>query len=214
MSEEIDAVVQVPVDAESLEVDEPTGDRSITAKLPPAESRQAVDPLVQIHEQLVALTTQAERYHERAAQREALIDSMHAELGKLRLGERRSLLRPLLIEVCRVRDDLLRQASTLPENFDRERAGALLESYAGSLEVALEDYGVADFTPEPGEPFQGSLHRAAGKAPTADAALVGTIASVVSPGYRELEADAVISAARVVVHVADETVRENPDLDQ
>jgi molecular chaperone GrpE (heat shock protein) len=136
---------------------------------------------------------------------------LHAELERLRLGERRSLLRPLLTEVCRVRDDLLRQAETLPDHFDRDRAADLLRSFAGSLEFALEDNGVSSFAPESGEPFEARLHRAAGKAPTSEESLVGTIATVVSPGYRDVQADTVIVTSRVIVRVIDPDVaREAP----
>ena len=68
------------------------------------------------------LAESAERYHVRAEQREAVIDHLHAEVDRLRRGERRGLLRPLLVEMCRLRNDLLRQAGELPADFDA-RAG-------------------------------------------------------------------------------------------
>lgn len=169
------------------------------------------DPLAEVSRRLSGLTEQAARYHERAAQREAMIDAMHVELEQLRLGERRSLLRPLLTEVCRTRDDLLRQAETLPEPFDREQAAELLRNFAGSLEFALEDNGVTTFVPEVGESFQARLHRAAGKVPTQEESLAGTIANVVSPGYHDIEADAVIGSARVAVYVMGQDDPENDE---
>jgi molecular chaperone GrpE (heat shock protein) len=133
---------------------------------------------------------------------------MHGELEQLRRGERRSLLRPVVTEVCRLRDDLLRQADTLPADFDQKRAADLLRSYADSLEFTLDDNGITTFAPEAGEAFQARLHKVASKVPTRDGALVGTIAAVVSPGYRDVEADAVIAGARVVVYVADASAPE------
>ena len=44
----------------------------------------------------------AERYHDRAAQREGVIDYLRTELDTLRRGERRGMLRPLLTEMCRL----------------------------------------------------------------------------------------------------------------
>ena len=70
------------------------------------------------------LASPSERYHLRAEQREAVIDHQRDEVDRLRRGERRGLLRPLLAETCRLRNDLLRQAGELPADFDAERAAA------------------------------------------------------------------------------------------
>jgi len=186
----------------------------------PAEDEQP-DPLTELRDQVAQLTEETEKFHLRAERREAVIDTMHAELEQLRRGERRSLLRPLVTEVCRTRDDLLRQADTLPADFDRDRAADLLRNFAAALEYTLEDNGVDGFAPEVGEPFDPRQHRVAGKSPTGDPGLVGAIGSVVAPGYRDTEAGTVISAARVVVYVAEESestrsdpeeeLRETPD---
>ena len=53
----------------------------------------------------------------------------------LRRGERRGLLRPLLADMCRLRDDLLKQAATLPAEFDAAKAADLLRSYAETIET-------------------------------------------------------------------------------
>ena len=63
------------------------------------------------------LLATSERYHARAEQREGVIDHLHAEVERLRRGERRGMLRPLLAEMCRLRNDLLRQAEDLPGRF-------------------------------------------------------------------------------------------------
>lgn len=209
----VDGVIEVaPVGADGDETDTAVSsgspaDTSSSEDVAEAAADQP-DPLAEIRDQLAQLTEQTTKHHERASQRESVIDNMHSELEQLRRGERRSLLRPLVTEVCRLRDDLLRQADTLPADFDQQRAADLLRSYADSLEFTLEDNGITTFAPEIGEPFQARLHRVASKAPTRDSALVGTIAGVASPGYRDIEADAVVASARVVVHVADESERE------
>src|SRR5690348_14962183 len=89
----------------------------------------------------------AERYHDRAAQREGVIDYLRSELETLRRGERRGMLRPLLTEMCRLRNDLLRQAATLPADYDAERAAKLLVSFAETVDLALENNGVASYAP-------------------------------------------------------------------
>ena len=68
------------------------------------------------------LANSAENYHDRAQQREGVIDYLRSELELLRRGERRGLLRPLLTQMCRLRADLLRQAATLPADFDAAKA--------------------------------------------------------------------------------------------
>src|SRR5690349_2190260 len=68
----------------------------------------------------------SDRYHARAEQREGVIDYLRSELDVLRRGERRGLLRPVLADMCRLRDDLLGQAATLPADFDAEKAAGLL----------------------------------------------------------------------------------------
>jgi molecular chaperone GrpE len=169
---------------------------------------EPADHMAEVREQLARLLDETENYHARAAQRESVIDNLHGELEQLRRGERRSLLRPLVTEICRLRDDLLNQAATLPEPFDAARAADLLRSYADSLEIALEDNGITSYTPGVGEAFEARQHRAACKVPTRDADAVGTIAAVISSGYRDVEANVVIATARVAVHVADETESE------
>ena len=115
-----------------------------------------------ISETLERLAASSERYHARAEQREGVIDHLRSEVDRLRRGERRGLLRPLLVEICRLRNDLLRQAEDLPGDFDAERARLLLRSYAESIELALEDNGVATFAPEQGDRFVPRLHRRVG----------------------------------------------------
>ena len=108
------------------------------------------------------LLVTSERYHARAEQREGVIDHLRAEVDRLRRGERRGMLRPLLVEMCRLRNDLLRQAEDLPGDFDADRARLLLRSYADSVELALEDDGVVTFTPEKGDRFEPRMHRRVG----------------------------------------------------
>jgi molecular chaperone GrpE (heat shock protein) len=139
------------------------------------------------------------RYHSRAEQREGVIDHLRAEVERLRRGERRGLLRPLLTETCRLRNDLLRQAEDLPENFDAKQARRLLRSYAESIEIALEDSGVVSFAPENGDSFNPRIHRRVGAEPHPDAGLNGRIARVRRSGYLDLETNSPIAVAEVVL---------------
>lgn len=157
------------------------------------------DPLAVILPTLRELAESAQRYHVRAEQREGVIDHLRSEVERLRRGERRGLLRPLLVEVCRLRNDLLRQADDLPADFDAERARLLLRSYAESMELALEENGVVTYSPEEGDIFEPRLHRMVGGELTNDSAAAGRIARIRRHGYLDIEANNPIAPAEVVL---------------
>jgi molecular chaperone GrpE len=176
-----------------------------------------------IREELTLLRKAVEQHHERAAARERVIDQLSAELDRLRLGDRRSLLRPVLLELCRLRDDLLKQASSLPATFSAEQAQDLLSSYADSVELALETQSVLPFAPVQGERFDPRRHRRISSAPTADEAQHSTVASFERSGYTDEETERVLQPAWVVLyeyrapepapdaeHAANPSTTENP----
>jgi molecular chaperone GrpE len=148
------------------------------------------------------LADSADRYHARAEQREHVIDHLRDEVDRLRRGERRTLLRPLLVEICQLRNDLLRQAGELPANFDAERAALLLTSYAESVQLTLEHNGVVSFAPGSGDAFDPRMHRRVGAEAAPDAALAGRIAQVRRDGYLDVDANSPIAPAEVVVFAA------------
>ena len=160
------------------------------------------EPMADMAASILELAESARRYHTRAEQREAVIDHLHAEVDRLRLGERRGLLRPLLVEICRLRNDLLRQAGELPGDFDRDRAAQLLRSYAESVEIALENSGVVTFAPDSGEAFDPRMHRKVGGEPTHEPGYAGRIATVRRDGYLDVDANSPIAPAEVVVFAA------------
>lgn len=171
----------------------------------------AADPVVELTVAVTQLVTESEKYHARASHRETIIDNLHAELERLRTGERRGTVRPLLVSVARIRDDLMRQATDLPSDFDTTRAQKLLQSFADSIEILLDDYGVSTCTPAVGDKFDARRHKAVSSMPTADAALARTIASVRRDGYQDIEAGVSLKQAEVVVFVeAPVTVPEPP----
>lgn len=172
------------------------------ASTPDAGAACAEQPDSDAAEALGRLADSAERYHDRAQQREGVIDYLRAELELLRRGERRGLLRPLLTQMCRLHADLTRQAATLPSDFDAAKAVRLLQSYAETLEEALGDNGVVTYQPDEGEPFNPRRHRQVKRQPSTDPALEGHIAAVRQPGYLDLEADSPLAPAEVTVFMA------------
>jgi molecular chaperone GrpE (heat shock protein) len=167
-----------------------------------AETAPAEQPDGEAAEALRRLADSAERYHDRAQQRESVIDYLRAELELLRRGERRGLLRPLLTQMCRLHADLTRQAASLPPDFDAAKAVRLLQSYAETLEEALGDNGVVTYQPDEGEPFNPRRHRQVKRQPSSDPALEGQVAAVRQPGYLDLEADSPLAPAEVTVFMA------------
>ena len=160
----------------------------------------ADDLLVQVASATQEIAAAADRYHARAEQREGVIDYLRSELDLLRRGERRGLLRPVLAELGRLRDDLLKQAATLPADFSADKAADLLRSYAETIELTLENNGVVTYAPDSGDPFNPRLHRRVGGAPTADPALAGHVAAIQRDGYLDIEANSPIAPAQVSVY--------------
>jgi molecular chaperone GrpE len=202
---ESETAVLEPAATEPTDVPEPpaqTDAPDVSVPSEPGERDQDGELMAEIAASVRELAHSSERYHARAQQRESVIDHLSAELERLRRGERRGLLRPLLVEICRLRNDLLRQAGELPADFDAERAALLLRSYAESAELALENSGVVAFAPDGGDAFDPRMHRRVGGEPAGDPALVGRIARVRRDGYLDVDAGSPIAPAEVVVFAA------------
>lgn len=167
------------------------------AKAPPAAGDLEGNP---VSAAVQELADSARRYHDRAEQREGVIDYLRSELELLRQGERRGLLRPLLTDLCRLRNDLLRQADGLPADYDAEKAAGLLLSYAESVELTLEGNGVVTYTPSEGDAFDPRRHRKVRGTETTDQELGGRIAAVQRVGYLDIEANSPVTLAEVTVY--------------
>ena len=158
------------------------------------------EPLAEIAVRVREIASASDRYHARAEQREGVIDYLRSELDLLRRGERRGVLRPVLAELCRLRNDLLKQAGTLPADFGADKAADLLRSYAETIELTLESNGVVTYAPDSGDPFNPRMHRRVSGEPTAEAALAGHVAVIRRDGYLDIEADSPITPAEVTVY--------------
>lgn len=183
--------------ANAAESDDPETHAPETVAPEAAPTTQAL--LTEIAGAVREIADASARYHTRAQQREGVIDHQQAELDLLRRGERRGLLRPMLADLCRLRNDLLKQAATLPGDFDAAKAADLLRSYAETIQLTLESNGVIAFAPDSGEAFDPRMHRRVSGEGTADPALTGRIAGVQREGYLDLESDSPIAPAEVTV---------------
>jgi molecular chaperone GrpE len=171
-----------------------------TAEAPADGAPQA--PTTDLAAAVRELASSAERFHDRSEQREGVIDYLRSELEVLRRGERRGLLRPLLTDMCRLRNDLLRQAARLPADYDAEKAAGLLESYAESIQLTLESNGVVTYIPDEGDSFDPRKHRKVKNEDSADPAMTGRIARAERDGYLDIEANTPITPAEVSVFTA------------
>jgi len=190
------ATVQDMTDPER---EEAAADLSETAGDDDTRGDQAASLLAEISVAVREVAGLSQRYHARAEQREAVIDFLRSELDTLRRGERRGLLRPILADLCRLREDLLSQAAALPPDFDADKAAGLLRSYADTIELTLESNGVVTYAPDDGDRFDPRLHRRVGGEPAADPALAGHIGAVRRDGYLDIEANSPIAPAEVTV---------------
>ena len=138
-------------------------------------------------------------HHERAAARERVIDRLHEENQKLRAGERQILLRPYLIDLQRLRNDLLRQSGSLPDEMPGARIGELLASFAQSVELTLERGGVVVLRPTPGEPFDPSTQRAVEVVSTSVAGQDSMVAEVLADGYQDTVSNRILMPTSVKV---------------
>lgn len=179
---------------------EPAEEIESTTTDPPEEHAEpAPDPVAALTEVVAGLAKEINAHHARAAARERVIDNLHAEVERLRIGERNLALRPITTDLQRLRTDLLRQAGELPADIGKAQIADLLESFALTVEQTLERCGVAPIRPEPGTEFGARQHRAIKVLSTTNPAQDGKIAEVRADGYLDTAADRVTDPARVVV---------------
>jgi len=178
----------------------PTSTAQFQGKAEPLrEPSAAPDPLLAIGAQLEALTREVAGFNERFSAQQALLSRAHDEIERLREGDRRGLLQPLLREVMALRSDLLLQARTLPAEYSAEQAAKLLESFASSVEQTLGRFGVEPFAPTVGDDVNFREHRRVGTIATGDETLHGKIGGVRTDGYWDVELGRQLAHAEVLV---------------
>lgn len=153
-----------------------------------------------MHDSLAGLESQAIREHDRAQAREAVIERLHEEVERLRAGEARTLLRPAVTDLRRLRDDLLTQARSVPETMAHDEVTALLESYADSVVLILERCGIVAIRPARHTAFDPRQHQVCGIAETGHRDLDGLVASILSDGYVDVDSGLPVASARVIVY--------------
>jgi len=150
-----------------------------------------------------ALAGVAQRFaseSDRALARERVIDRQHEEIERLRSLERAGQLRPVVTDLCRLRNGLLRQAGTVPAEMTGPQVATLLESFAATVEEMLERCGVVVLPGEVGAVFAPSRQQVAAVVEINDPERDGTVAEVVQDGYAEIDGGKVVVPARIRLH--------------
>jgi molecular chaperone GrpE len=145
----------------------------------------------------------AERFvgeNARALARERVIDRQHEEIERLKVIERAGQLRPIVTDLCRLRNGLLRQAETVPDEITGSQVTTLLDSFAATVEEILERCGVVVLPREVGAPFASSRQKVAAVVEINRPERDGTVADVLQDGYAEIHDGKVVVPARVRVH--------------
>jgi molecular chaperone GrpE len=161
--------------------------------------RPEPDRLARLESSLADVVAELRAGHERAAARERIIDRLHEDNQRLRAGEGQLLLRPILADLQRLRNELVRETAAVPEVVSGERLAALLSSLAVSIELTLERGGVRVIRPSADEPFDPARHRAARMVPAPHPDLDGTVAEVLADGYLDTVTDRAVTPAAVLV---------------
>jgi molecular chaperone GrpE len=170
----------VPVDAESEP--EPEPDEPITGPTIADEVREAVARLGdQLGRKLDALQSQFDREVRAEANRERIVDRLHAELQEYKQDLLLKMQRPMFVDLIQLHDDVGKMAAAVAPDADEFRG--TLASIQTALEDVLYRQGVEPFRAE-GDAFDPRRQRAVATVPTADAALAKTLAARIRPGFQ------------------------------
>jgi molecular chaperone GrpE len=181
----------------------PEGAGQVSEEVVGGSADGALGMIMELRVSLRELTSQLAREHDRAQARETVIDRLHGEVERLREGEARTLLRPAVTDLRRLRDDLATQARSVPAGMTKGEVAVLLESYADSVALILERCGVVPVRPVARETrFEPHQQQAVGVVGTGQAALDGIVAEVVCDGYAEAGTGRPVAPARVTVYKA------------
>lgn len=122
-----------------------------------------------------------------------IIEKLHAENTTLRQGELVQAMKPLLLDLARLHDDV---ASLIAHGGEELRKAAVIPELIVDV---LSRHGVTPITPQPGEPFTAKQHQAVETVVTDDPTRDGTIAEVRRPGFLR-DGEHLVRAAQVNVY--------------
>ncbi|HET7012829.1 MAG TPA: molecular chaperone GrpE [Streptosporangiaceae bacterium] len=147
----------------------------------------------ELADRLEAVERQLAEFHLRAAHRETVIDRLHEDNQRLKQGEHRVVLEPVIADLVRLYEHLALQAQGTPED-------GMLGDFAVELTGILDRCGVETFHAVPGEPYQSERHKPLGIVPTSDRQLHNTVAQPVAAGFYDREIRRVRRPAQARFH--------------
>jgi molecular chaperone GrpE len=154
-------------------------------------------PVEDLSKWLDAVQEQLSEFHRRAAHRESIIDRLHEENQRLKQGQHRVILEPVVADLIRLHDQLSREA--------RRAGDGLVGSFAEEVAEILDRCGIEVFDAIPGEPHQTDRHRPLAVVPSSNPEQHNTVAEAVAAGFYDREADRVRrpAQARFYQYLAD-----------
>lgn len=165
----------------------------------PVGIEELVDAVDLVRDQLETLAAESHTVNERAAARERVIDHLRDEVERLRDVERGGRLRPLVVDLQRLRIDLVSERGRTEEDVPAERARAMLDFYADTVAQLLERVGAVPSTPQAGDRFTPGPHHPVRTVDVSGPEQHGTVVDVLGEGYVEAETGRVLAPARVLV---------------
>jgi len=140
---------------------------------------------------------QLAEFHRRSAHRESVIDRLHEENQRLRGGFGRIVLEPVVTDLIRLYDQLVREVRRLEADGQDAR---LLGSFAEDVTEILDRCGIEVFSAEPGDPFERERHRPLAMVACDDESRHNTVAEVVAVGFLERDSGRIRRPVHARVH--------------
>lgn len=142
-------------------------------------------------------------------QKEKIIDKMHEELQKLKSDLYKNLIRPVLGDVLRIRDNMRRMETDLNKKYpDGMVPIKVFSDYSLDLADLLEEHGVEIFEEKAGTSFIPVKQKVINRVVTSNKELTGIISRTISSGY--IYNGQVISPQKVDVYYFEES-KQNVD---
>jgi molecular chaperone GrpE (heat shock protein) len=182
---------------------EPAGEARKTAAVPSAES--TVEPRVdagvrvlsemteRVLDQLTRMQSEQDEFSALERRHVGIIEKLHAENTSLRQGELAQALKPILLDLARLHDDV---ANLIAHSGEELRKAAVIPELIVDV---LSRHGVIQIRPEVGELFDAKQHQATQVVPTTDASLDATVAAVRRAGF-VTDGGYLVRPAQVDVH--------------
>lgn len=141
--------------------------------IPSSEQPSPWDALVG---RLDAIEHQLAEFHRRSAHREEIISRLHDDNQRLKQGEHRVVLEPVIADLIRLHEQLARQARRTPDD-------GMLASFVDEVDEILDRCGIEVFMAAEGDPYRSDRHKPLAVVPTTDLQLHNTVAEPIAAGF-------------------------------